>query len=218
MPRINPVIVHEPWSFDKIFPYLKDAFGVMNEAYKIIYKEKSIHPYKKPANKKKWNLENSLTEDLVRIAETIPTELFYELDIESKNPKKKNRIDITIIYALGIGFEQRLGIECKRLKNNNRFCYEYHENGIKRFVEGYYSEKMPIAGMIGFIQEDSADEIVPNINRHLDKFTTIQPLKPVSLVEHVHFTFFSRHKRSGELGEIKLYHLMLDYIKLIVSG
>jgi hypothetical protein len=214
--RINPVIVHDPWGFDKLFPYLKDAFRVLNEAYKRIYTERLRNPYTKRTDKKKWDLENILTEDLVRIAEGIPTQLSYEWDHESKNLSKKNRIDITIIYALGLGFEQRLGIECKRLKNNNRLCKEYYENGIRRFATGYYSERMPIAGMIGFIQEGNAPQIVLNINQRLDQLDTIQLLQAISLVEQVRFTYLSQHKRRGNLGEIKLYHLMLDYIKLII--
>lgn len=216
MAKINTVTIHEPWGFDKLFQYLKDAFRVLNEAYKIIYDERFNNPYKKPLDKKKWDLENILTEDLVRTAEKIPKNLSYEWDNESKNLQKKNRIDITIIYALGLGFECRLGIECKRVQNNNELCREYHENGIKRFVTGYYSERMPLAGMIGFIQEGNTAQIVLNINQRLDKLAAIQPLQAISLVEQARFTYLSRHKRSGNLGEIKLYHLMLDYIKLII--
>lgn len=216
MDRIDSVYIHEPWGFDKVFPYLKDAFKVLNEAYKKIYVEKSVTPYSPPADKKKWDLENILTGDLVRIAERIPTQLPYEWDSESINPRKKNRIDITIIYTLGIGFEKRLGIECKRLDSGNELCSNYYEKGIKRFVTGYYSEQMPIAGMLGFIQEGDVTQIVSNINRHLPALTTLRPLHSVSMVEQVRLTYLSRHRRDKNLGEIKIYHLMLDYINIIV--
>ncbi len=52
MAKINTVIVHEPWGFDKLFPYLKDAFRVLSEAYKIIYDERLGNPYTKPPDKK----------------------------------------------------------------------------------------------------------------------------------------------------------------------
>lgn len=216
MDRINSVYIHEPWGFDKIFPYLKDAFRVLNEAYKKIYDEKSVTPYSPPTNKKKWDLENILTEDLVRITERIPTQLPYEWDIESRNLRKKNRIDITIIYALGLGFGYRLGIECKRVDSGNELCRNYYEKGIKRFVTGYYSEQMQIAGMLGFIQKDDVTQIVSNINRHLPALTTLRPLHSVSMAEQVYLTYLSRHKRDKNLGEIKIYHLMLDYINIIV--
>jgi hypothetical protein len=215
MSRIDKPTIHEPWGFDKLFLYLKDAFGVLCEAYRIIQVKKKREPYTKPASKKKWDLENTLTEDLLEVAERIPKEFNYDLDGESKDPVKRNRIDITIIYSLGLGFERRLGIECKRLKNGSELCREYYKHGIKRFITGYYSETMPLAGMIGYIQAGNTFNIITAINNHLDQPTTIQLLVEEKINENLEHTYSSLHNRNKDSGRIKLYHMMLDYIDLI---
>ncbi|MCK5055664.1 MAG: hypothetical protein KAT34_03360, partial [Candidatus Aminicenantes bacterium] len=169
----------------------------------------------KPASKKKWDLENILTEDLMEAAVRIPKEFNYDLDAESKDPIKKNRIDITIIYTVGLGFGRRLGIECKRLKNDSELCREYYKNGIKRFISGYYSEAMPLAGMIGYIQEDNVFKIISAINHYLDQHITIQLLAEEKTDDNLEYLYSSLHDRNKDLGRIKLYHMMLDYINLI---
>jgi len=215
MSRIYKPIIHEPWGFDRLFLYLKDAFRVLNEAYRVIRVKKKKEPYTKPASKIKWDLENILTEDLMEAAVRIPKEFNYDLDAESKDPVKKNRIDITIIYTVGLGFEKRLGIECKRLKNGGELCREYYKNGIKRFISGYYSEAMPLAGMIGYIQEGNIPKIISSINRHLEQQTTIQLIKEEKIDEILEYTCSSIHNKDRALGRIKLYHMMLYYIDLI---
>ncbi|MCK4765494.1 MAG: hypothetical protein KAW12_25050 [Candidatus Aminicenantes bacterium] len=215
MSKISKPIIHETWGFDRLSLYLGDAFRVLYEAYRIILVEKRKSPYTKPVSKKNWHLENILTEDLIETAVDIPRRLDYQWDTESKDPKKKNRIDITIIYSLRLGFEKRLGIECKRLKDDAQLCREYYENGIKRFVTGYYSEKMPMAGMIGFIQEGGIKEIIRRIDTYLDKQTTTQSLTIKKIIENIEYTYFSSHNRDVDSGSIALYHMMLDYREII---
>ncbi len=213
--RIGKPTIHEPWGFDILFLYLKDAFRVLHEAYQIIIVKKRKKPYKKPVSKKKWDLENILTEDLIEAVVDIPKEFDYVLDSESKDPKKKNRIDITIIYSLKLGFERRLGIECKRLKNDSHLCRGYYEEGIKRFITGYYSEKMPLAGMIGYLQESGITGIINTINVYLDQQTTLQPLTIEKIIRNVDYTYSSHHDRLENLGSIKIFHMILDYAKII---
>ncbi|MFC2155136.1 hypothetical protein ACFLRB_01420 [Acidobacteriota bacterium] len=215
MSRIDKTIIHESWGSDILLLYLKDAIRVLNEAYRVIQVKKKKEPYTKPASKKKWDLENILTEDLLEIAVDIPRKLDYLWDPESKDPKKKNRIDITIIYSLQLGFEKRLGIECKRLKNDSDLCREYYKEGIKRFITGYYSEAMPLAGMIGYIQEGNIFKIISAINKYLDQHTTIQLLAEEKIDEILEHTYSSIHNKNKALGRIKLYHMMLDYVDLI---
>ena len=215
MSKIDKPIIHEPWGFDRLFLYLKDAFRVLSMAYRIIQVKKKKEPYTKPASKKKWDLENILTEDLLEIAVDIPRKFDYVWDTESKAPKKKNRIDITIIYFPGLGFERRLGIECKRLKNGGELCREYYKEGIKRFITGYYSEAMPLAGMIGYIQEGDISKIITVVNHYLEQHTTIQLLTEEKIDKNLEHIYSSLHNRNKDLGRVKLYHMMLDYINLI---
>ncbi len=216
MDRRGWVNVHEPWGYDKLVPLLQDAYRVLYEAYKKIAETRKNNPYARPSTCKKWHLENTITGDLVRIAETIPRSLPYEWDSESRDPEKKNRIDITIIYVLGLGFEKRLGIECKRLDDGSDLCREYlGDDGVQRFVTGYYSEKMPLAGMIGYIQKGREAEIIAHLNSRLPKNGTIQSLEQISLISDTRSTYSSIHKRCTQPGEIEIFHLMLDYTRLI---
>lgn len=215
MNNLTTITIHEPWGFERLYLYIKDAFRVLNEAYNQISKEKKNTPYSKPIGKKKWDMENILTEDLVRTAEKIPTELEYIWDNESKNLENRTRIDITIIYSLSLGFEYRLCIECKRLNKTSSLCKAYVKNGIQRFVSGYYSAKMPIAGMIGYVLADNTTKIIPHINRTLDEKSTQKILTEVSMHEGNSHIYLSVHSRTYSTFRIKIYHLMLDYTELV---
>jgi hypothetical protein len=215
MDKIDRPIVHEPWGSDRLLLYLEDAFRILNEAHRVIADKRRNNPYSRSAAKKNWHLENILTEDLLEIAVNTTPRFDYQWDTESKDPVKKNRIDITIIYSLKLGFERRLGIECKRLKDDSHLCREYYENGIQRFVTGYYSEQMPLAGMVGFIQEGDISQIIDRINRFLDNQMTIQGLKIFTMLKNSGHTYLSIHYRYRNLGEIHLYHMMLGYGEMI---
>ncbi|NIW79442.1 MAG: hypothetical protein GWN16_08305, partial [Calditrichae bacterium] len=158
-------------------------------------------------------LEDTITKDLVFFAEKFKHS--YNFDIASVHPTKGNKIDILLSYALGLGFERRIGIECKVLEDNLRNDY-YVNGGIKRFITGYYSEEMPLAGMIGYVAKGVISEILEDINRRVDKKTAYQILIKEKILEEVYHTYLSIHHRKKDLGNISLYHMFLDFNKIIV--
>ena len=108
-------------------------------------------------------------------------------------------------------------IECKRLDNYSTKITAYVKEGILRFVEGKYSGKMPLAGMIGFIELGDPKDIVSKIKDKLENFTKIKTIKnfdQLELDDKFEFSYLSKHERE-ESDPIDICHLMFDYRSLI---
>ncbi len=207
-----------PINFDTLLGHLKDAYRLLYAAYQDIAKNRKDTPYEKPEETKTWHIENIITEELVDLAEAKTEEenLPFDWVNESKDLKNKSRIDIDIIYQSGLGKSKRLGIECKYFINNdsNR---KYVKDGIKRFQTAYYAAKMPIAGMLGYIEEGKVDDIVVNINNKLGEEQQLESFTFSKELEKLN-TYCSKHDRSKVpncIANFKLYHLFLDFKGLI---
>lgn len=168
--------------------------------------------------------ENQIRDDLVKIAEQKEATLQFDWDTESRNLQKENRIDITLItpLSLGKGFERRLGIECKVIKDgseyidtaNSHYNISNPTNGIMSFISGKYCQKLPIAGMIGFVKEGNIDNKISRIIQRLQKHTDIITKKNLIFFE-IKNDFFnsyeSEHERPSTIN-IKIYHLFFDFV------
>ncbi|MFK7980154.1 MAG: hypothetical protein AB8G86_09255 [Saprospiraceae bacterium] len=202
-------------SFSTLLSYLNDAFRLLNSAYKEIAIDRKSNPYKKPSTTKTWHIENIITKDLVKIAEnkSLEESLNFDWVNDSKDLKRNNMIDIDIIYQAGLGKEKRLGIECKHLINNTKNDY-YVKEGIDRFLSGKYSSKMPIAGMLGYIEKGKIYEITTDLNKRI----TPNTLKPYNFEQELEHSFISEHDRSynsESLTNFRLYHVFFDFRNLI---
>lgn len=116
--------------------------------------------------------------------------------------------------------DEYFSFECKRLDGSSESSKKYVQNGIKRYISGKYSSKMPLASMIGFVQGGSVDVNVKLINIQLrpDKNTyTIQELEEIELVDDFEGSFLSIHKRTNS-SLIDLYHLMLLFPLIPKAG
>lgn len=202
-------------SFPILLSYLNDAFRLLNDAYKEIATDRKINPYKKPPTTKTWHIENTITEDLVKIAEnkSLEESLNFDWVNESKDLKRNNRIDIDIIYQAGLGKEKRLGIECKHLVKNTK-NNDYIKKGIDRFKSGKYASKMPIAGMLGYVEQGDINDISIDLGRRI-KSSFLTPFK---IRKEIEYSFISKHDRSHNskcIADFKLYHLFFDFRGLI---
>jgi len=126
------------------------------------------------------------------------------IDIKISNIGYKSLLDEDEYYAF----------ECKRLDGNSSLNGEYVNEGICRFIDGKYSSKMSLSGMIGFVQKGDIHNIVKDINKKITSNTNINSIAllekyPVS--EDFDCSYYSCHNRSSLKRPIDIYHLMFDY-------
>lgn len=113
--------------------------------------------------------------------------------------------------------EEYYSFECKRLDGSSKLNKEYIEEGIFRYVDGKYSSRMSIAGMIGFVQNGTIEFIVQDINGKIkanSKMNCVSLVMKHSLVEKFDNSYYSSHNRNNGLVPIDIYHLMFDYIEI----
>lgn len=105
--------------------------------------------------------------------------------------------------------------ECKRINSSTRYALKesYVFEGIMRFVNGKYSRQMNIAGMIGFIENNSVSEapLIEAINEILRTDfpgTTNEYLNAAAGEEGVS-SIISKHPRSSS-QDISISHLFMN--------
>lgn len=133
---------------------------------------------------------------------------FLDIKVTNACSQRLTRYDESIYYA----------IECKRLDNCSRKIKAYVEDGILRFVIGKYSKNMPLACMIGFIEDGNPFIIVNKINDRLmidKKIITLQKLVNCNIEKEFEQSYISKHRKQDNFGVIDLYHLMFDYTGII---
>src|SRR4030042_864156 len=96
----------------------------------------------------------------------------------------------------------------------------YVKEGIYRLILGKYAEKMPLGGMIGFVQgfkkNSDMSGLVSDIKNTLtenQQIKTIRNLAFYEIDENFKYSYSSQHKRTGKLPKIDLYHLFFDFSK-----
>lgn len=194
----------------------------LREAYLLLilsYEELSSQNYN-TSNKN----ENQIRDDLVIIAAQKESTLQFEWDTESRNLQKKNRIDITLItpLSLGKGFEKRLGIECKVVKDGSEYIdtASSHSrtsnptNGIMSFISGKYCQNLPIAGMIGFVKKGKIDDKISGIIQRLLSHADIKTTRNLEYYEikgGFSHSYDSEHKRVNT-NFIRIYHLFFNFV------
>ncbi len=214
------------YSDEDLCEYLENGFLFLYRGYEFVLSTKK---YKLSEQSSK--LEGLITKDILRTAIALLN------DESSKNRddrylqfKFKNephdvldeddirRFDIELIFATP-SYIPDLIIECKRLKSNEKNL-AYINNGIQRFVIGRYGAELPIAGMIGFIEAGNEADIINDLKKRLSKQTeTISTIEThttdVFSEEYAGHIYQSTHNREGNLSEIELFHLMLDFCEII---
>lgn len=116
-------------------------------------------------------------------------------------------------------------LECKRLDNkklrdktglNNKYIKE----GIFRFTSNQYSSYHRVNGMIGFVVGDiDIHANIENLNHLLTQcsdITTTGHINKSNFIDDFEYHYNSTHQDT-EKKELKLYHLMFDFSKNMLS-
>lgn len=140
-------------------------------------------------------------------------------DQEHRLGKRRPRIDFEFELVVR-GRRPRFHIEAKRLYRNDSATEYWGAEGLGMFLEGAYASSWPSAGMIGYIQTDDSPHWRQTLEAKHRKSKVgsckHQPsLLPVDwCTEGLSEVRISCHKRtSADLGQIEIYHLLLDFCK-----
>lgn len=213
MTKFNKVNIEENWGYDDLYPFLHDAYRVLFISYQTLYSEKQKTPYTKPLNAKKWQLENLITDDLIRDEENLPKTFEYRIVNQQKDASKNTQIDIAIQWSLRFGHSYDIKIECKLLQKNN---LDYYINGgIQKFKTNKYSEKLPVAGMLAYNTSYTISENIELLNTKIEnKISKEEKLKSYSMLENYSYTYISNHLRDND-SDIDIYTMALDFKNVI---
>lgn len=135
------------------------------------------------------------------------------IDEEGRLGKRRRRIDIEIMQH-GANPRRRLRFEAKRLHNAASRSKYLGREGLGRFLDGRYAREDQIAGMLGYVQDDS----IQRQARSLADLLQADPKKYAvakggrwaqSAVVKDLSTFRSVHNRTSGLSPITLLHTLL---------
>ncbi len=153
---------------------------------------------------------------------------FEVSDLEFKHEVAENKDRQTIgshdIQVLGLA--QKIfgeadediyySIECKRLNNAGQSPKEYVNEGIVRYTTGKYSDLMPIAGMIAFI-EDKYFNYSNEIDKILKKYKSIETEQFLTQSKESKDIYTSKHLKSKNKHQILINHFLFDFSTIIIK-
>lgn len=138
---------------------------------------------------------------------------------ENRNRKTIGSHDIQVL-----GLAQKLfgeadediyfSIECKRLNQAGQSTEKYVNEGIGRYTTTKYSEKMPLAAMLAFV-EDSAYNYPKEINNTLKTHQSIVTECYLTLRNSGENVYNSKHLKSSDGKIISLYHFFFEFVNNI---
>ncbi len=99
-------------------------------------------------------------------------------------------------------------IEAKRIYEKSTPYTYCGENGLGRFLSGYYSAKDGHAGMIAYIQEGILEDIRKDIMERVNCCSCKELTEDIEIDNS--FSFI--HERCVN-GNIKIYHLLFDFVQ-----
>jgi len=213
MSKINKVNIVETWGYDNLYPILRDAFRVLFISYQNLYNQKQNNPYIKPLSVEKWQLEDMITDDLIRDEEMLPKAFKYRIVNQQKDATKYTRIDIAIQWSLTFGLSYDIKIECKLLNKNN---LDYIiDGGLKKFKTNKYAENLPLAGILAYNTKKTIPENIKLLNNKIEqKISAQEILRQFNLIDNYRYTYFSNHKRISN-SNIDLYTCVFDFKDVI---
>ncbi len=213
MTKIEKINIVEAWGYDRLYPILQDAFRVLHISYQKLYAEKQNKPYSRPANVKKWFLEDLITDDLIRDEEKLPKAFEYRIVNQQKDATKNTRIDIAVQWSLSYGHANDIKIECKLLKREN--LNYIIDGGLQKFKANKYAEKLPLAGMLTYNTFGVISENIKLLNEKIEeKISSSDVLNRFKIIEGYQYTYISSHQRLSN-SNIKIYTMVFDFKDVI---
>ncbi|OFX41647.1 MAG: hypothetical protein A2X08_05255 [Bacteroidetes bacterium GWA2_32_17] len=209
MGKIEGVIIKENWVYDELYLILQDAYRVIYISYQNLIPEKRKNKY---INIKGFQLENYITNDLVKYMINIPKHFDYRIQKQQEDIETNSKIDIAVLYSLTFGDNTcDLKIECKRLDNLNYFITD----GIEGFKTNKYAEKLKIAGFLAYNISNTLTENIELLNSKIKKkISDNEVLKEFSIIEDYTQTYKSNHKRVSN-SNIDIYTMALNFKDVI---
>lgn len=215
MTKIGGVNVIEPWGYDRLYPILQDAYNALFYSHQNLYTEKLKNPYTKPIDKKKWHLEDLITDDLIRKEELLPKSFDYRIVNQQKDSTKNTRIDIAVQWSLKFGHAYDIKIECKLLHSNN--LNYIIDGGLKKFKNNQYSQELPLAAMLCYNTSGDIDQNIQNLNSKIEqKLSSSEKLDQFDIIEEYHNSFKSIHTRTSNTN-IDIYTMVFDFREIILN-
>lgn len=109
--------------------------------------------------------------------------------------------------------------ESKRLRkqSTHRESYYLGEEGLQRFLHGYYAKECSEAGMLGYVQCDTVDEWSSRLKTAINddaanenKLLLKPPLRNVYILREITNEWVSEHNRENRENSISIHHILLD--------
>lgn len=119
---------------------------------------------------------------------------------------KVGNIDSNCLY---LDENKYFSFECKRLNwTSGKNVNEYEKNGIHRYVNWKYAQKMNTVWMIWFVQWFKKwtwfDELIIEFKSKIPTFTEFK-------ISHHKYSYISEHTRIKKLWNVRIHHLLFDF-------
>lgn len=106
-------------------------------------------------------------------------------------------------------------IECKRLRSHGKWCRDYVNKGMERFVSTAYGAGAPLGVMVGYVQQVTTDGLVDAVNGFVATHTLMghEHRLGKTRTEYFGLTHESTHHRAADLT-IDLKHVWIQLAPL----
>lgn len=147
-----------------------------------------------------------------------------DIDVSTGRVSNLKRTDIHYHWN-GPSDRLELVYEFKKLRKTSRSRTVYADEGIRRFVDGFYSRGEPVAAMVGILigtQTDCIDPLIRSLKQaatakalNLRKTANGHPLYTPSALFPDHARFDTEHtrppSRAPKHGTIRIAHVFLEF-------
>lgn len=184
--------------------YIQNYIFLVIRAYHNIPKE----------SHKEVKLEGDRRTELVKSMRHLKNEFYINFPIAYETGEGTKRMDICC-YLDGLSEDYYICFECKRFLSqsitNRNFDCKYYNEGIKRFEHGQYSPKMSQAGMLSFLETGTMVKLENLMRTRLPQTAADSQMEDISKDYFFPHVFKTLHNRGNGLGNIHLYHILLDF-------
>ncbi len=184
--------------------YIKNYIFLVIKAYNNI----------SDASRKVVKIEEDRRTELVEAMRHLKGEFHIDFPITYETGEKRKRMDICC-YLDGLSEDYYICFECKRFLQHSITCSnfnrEYYCEGIRRFERGQYSSKMSRAGMLSFLESGTMKQLETLMKSKLPQTAADSRIEDLSLKYSFSYVYKTLHERGNGLGDIYLYHILLDF-------
>jgi hypothetical protein len=128
------------------------------------------------------------------------------------DPAEAPRIDIGVPWGAGVADDPFFSFECKRLAPG-RLARLYVDQGMMRFVTGYYAPDTSVGGMIGYVVGGGPVVAKDAVNARVradSRLGATHELGSAPAIGSLNTVYASSHDRAPAFPAITLTHLFFD--------